>query len=107
MLAFDAAGNPGPAVYTGQTPTTDISNVLSGPFNNMGVPGAKSFHLGLEGYGNVANFPAAANPYFIRMASSPNATVIGDAVSQNPTFFALWIGTVSYTHLTLPTSDLV
>ena len=92
VLAFDAAGNPGPAVYTGQTPTTDISNVLSGPFNNMGVPGSKSFHLGLEGYGNVANFPAAANPYFIRMASSPNATVIGDAVSQNPTFFALWIG---------------
>lgn len=92
VLAFDAMGNPGPAIYTGESPTTDISNVISGPFNNMGVPGAKSFHLGLPGYGNVANFPAAANPYFVRMASSPDATVIGDAVSQNPTFFALWIG---------------
>lgn len=73
-------------------PTTDITNILTGPFNNMGVPGAKSFHLAASGYGNIANFPAAANPYYVRMASSPNSTVIADAVSQNPTFFSLWIG---------------
>ncbi|RMB57159.1 G-D-S-L family lipolytic protein [Dokdonia sinensis] len=91
VLATDANGNPGPAVLAG-TPTTDISNVLSGPFNNMGVPGAKSFHLVTPGYGNVANFPAAANPYFIRIASEPNATVLADAVAQNPSFFSLWIG---------------
>ena len=30
-----------------------------------------------------------ANPYFARMASSPNATVLEDAVSQNPTFFTI------------------
>ena len=92
VLAVDANGNPGPVRLQG-TPTTDIANKLSGSFNNMGVPGAKSFHLLAEGYGNLAGVPmGAANPYFARFASSDNATVIGDAVAQNPTFFSLWIG---------------
>ncbi|QLE01605.1 G-D-S-L family lipolytic protein [Galbibacter sp. BG1] len=91
VIKISADGSRNPVVLEG-TPTTDITNVLDGPFNNMGVPGAKSYHLGAAGYGNIANFPAAANPYFIRMASAPDATVIGDAVAQNPTFFSLWIG---------------
>jgi hypothetical protein len=92
VLSVDANGNPGPVRLEG-TPTTDITNKLSGPFNNMGVPGAKSFHLGAEGYGNVAGVPiGAANPYFARFASSESATVIGDAAAQNATFFSLWIG---------------
>ena len=79
----------GPAPIDG-TPTTEVTNVIAGPFNNMGVPGAKSFHLVAEGYGNLAGVPLGqANPYFARMASSPNATVLGDAVGQNPTFFIL------------------
>lgn len=89
-----AAGENGPfpARYAG-TPTTDINNVLEGPFNNMGVPGIKSFHILAEGYGNVAGVPGGlANPYFVRFASSPNATVLNDAVSQNPTFFSLLLG---------------
>jgi lysophospholipase L1-like esterase len=60
-------------------------------YNNMGVPGAKSFHLLAPGYGNVTNLPNA-NPYFIRHASTPNATVFADAMSKNPTFFTNWIG---------------
>src|SRR5690606_19200747 len=60
---------------------------------NMGVPGAKSFHLVAPGYGNPAGIAAGmANPYFARFASSDNATVIGDASAQQPTFFSLWIG---------------
>lgn len=89
ILSFKT-GAPNPVPVDGQG-TTEITNVLTGPFNNMGVPGAKSFHLGAQGYGNVQALPNA-NPYYIRMASSPNATVIGDAVAQNPTFFTLWIG---------------
>ena len=58
---------------------------LTGSFNNMGIPGAKSFHLLFNGY-------APLNPYFKRMASATTATVLGDALSQNPTFFSLWIG---------------
>jgi hypothetical protein len=72
------------------TPTTEVTNILSGSFNNMGVGGAKSFHLVAPGYGNLAGVPLGlANPYFARMASSPNATVLEDAVSQNGTFFTI------------------
>ena len=75
------------------TPTTEVTSKLTGPFNNMGVPGAKSFHLAAPGYGNVAGVATGqANPYFARFASSANATVIGDAIAQEPTFFSLWIG---------------
>tara|TARA_R110000850_G_scaffold232624_1_gene357706 strand:- start:512 stop:2134 length:1623 start_codon:yes stop_codon:yes gene_type:complete len=71
----------GPTVLNA-TPTTQVTEVLSGPFNNYGIPGLKSFHLGVAGYG-------FANPYFGRMASNPMATVLGDAVNENPTFFTL------------------
>lgn len=92
VLAVGPDGNPGPVRLEG-TPTTEITNKLSGPFNNMGVPGAKSFHLVAPGYGNVAGVPTgAANPYFARFASSEGATVISDASTQNVTFFSLWIG---------------
>lgn len=75
------------------TPLTEITEHQTGPFNNLGVPGAKSFHLLANGYGNVAGVPiGASNPYFVRFASSPTASVIEDAVAQNPTFFSLWIG---------------
>jgi len=72
------------------TPTTEVTTILTGPFNNMGVAGAKSFHFVAPGYGNLAGVPLGlANPYFARMASSPNATVLEDAVSQNGTFFTI------------------
>ncbi|KJD31307.1 G-D-S-L family lipolytic protein [Tamlana nanhaiensis] len=75
-------------------PTTDfLLNNPTGPFNNMGVPGAKGYHLIAPGFGNIANFPAAANPYFIRMTgSTPDASVLELAMAQNPTFFTLWAG---------------
>ena len=71
----------------------DIIGGLGKMFNNMGVPGAKSFHLGANGYGNLAGVSLGlANPYFVRFATGPTASVIGDAVAQAPTFFSLWIG---------------
>ncbi|MCF8715370.1 G-D-S-L family lipolytic protein [Joostella atrarenae] len=92
VIVIGADGSQTPQILEG-TPTTDITNVLEGPFNNMGVPGSKVYHLSLPGYGNIANLSlGAANPYFIRMASSPDVSVIEDAASQNPTFFSLWIG---------------
>src|SRR5690606_32355776 len=43
--------------------------------------------------GNVEGVATGgANPYFARFASSSGASVIEDAVAQNPTFFTLWIG---------------
>lgn len=87
-----STGSPLPIPVEGQG-TTEITNTLSGPFNNMGVPGATSFHLLAQGYGNVAGVAAGlANPYYARFASSPTSTILGDAAAQNPTFFTLWIG---------------
>ena len=74
-------------------PTTELLSGQPGPYNNMGVPGAKAVHLIAPGYGNIANLPLGkANPYFVRMASSPNTSVLQDAMAMNPTFFTLWIG---------------
>ncbi|MFT5503374.1 MAG: hypothetical protein ACI845_001184 [Gammaproteobacteria bacterium] len=73
--------------------STEIGVPLTGAFNNMGVPGSKSFHLGLPAYGDAAGVPGGtANPFFVRFASSGRTTVITDALSQATTFFSLWIG---------------
>ena len=77
-------------VYSTAVSTLDR---LTGTYNNMGVPGAKSFHLVANGYGNMAGLTTGtANPYFVRFASSSTASVLEDAKAQNPTFFSLWIG---------------
>lgn len=92
VLAFGEDG-PAPKVYTGMQPTTEVGEVLEGPFGNLGAPGAKSYHLVAPGYGNVEGVATGtANPYFARFASSPQTTVLADALVQEPTFFSLWIG---------------
>lgn len=96
-LVFDGSGPvPLSQLVNGIQPTTDIlNNSQSGPFNNLGVPGAKSFHLLAPGYGDfsgVISNPPTANPYFVRMASSSQTSVLADAIVQQPTFFTLWIG---------------
>ncbi|HPF11492.1 MAG TPA: G-D-S-L family lipolytic protein [Flavobacteriaceae bacterium] len=79
----------GPAVLEAN-PTTEVTSVVSGPFNNMGVPGAKSFHFVANGYGNLAGVPLGlANPYYARMASGANASILADALAQGPSFFSL------------------
>ncbi|NJN50114.1 MAG: hypothetical protein HC798_02465 [Polaribacter sp.] len=85
-LFFNGAG-PAPLQAT---PTTEVTARLTGAFGNLGIPGAKSFHLVAPGFGSLANVPLGlANPYFVRMSTSANATVLGDAMAQNPTFFTL------------------
>lgn len=74
-------------------PTIEVSSLQAKAYNNMGVPSAKSFHLLAAGYGNLANLQVGkANPYFVRHATSPNATILSDAMSLKPTFFTNWIG---------------
>jgi hypothetical protein len=60
--------------------TTDATVNLASTFNNFGVPGAKSFHITLSGYG-------ALNPYFGRMANTGASSMVGDAVNRQPSFF--------------------
>jgi len=62
--------------------TTNAVNNLGSTFNNVGVPGAKSFHIPFNGYG-------ALNPFYGRFASSPTSSMLEDALTQNPTFFTL------------------
>lgn len=82
----------GAGVSPAGAPTSQVTDKAVGSgFNNMGVPGAKIFHLLAAGYGNVANLPNA-NPYFCRFASTANARIIDDATAQNATFFSCWIG---------------
>lgn len=91
ILAFTADG-PAPTPISGQG-STEITNKLSGSFNNMGVPGSKSYELLAPGYGSLAGLAlGAANPYFVRFSSSETATVVGDAAAQGATFFSLWTG---------------
>ncbi|GAB5401757.1 MAG: SGNH/GDSL hydrolase family protein [Aureisphaera sp.] len=92
VLSTDANGNPFPAVLEGNA-TTDVTTSAAGPYNNMGVPGAKSYHLVAPGYGDASGVLAGtANPYFARMATSASTTVAADAATLSPSFFSLWIG---------------
>ena len=86
------AGTPTLSRANNNVATTNVLDKLTGPFNNLGVPGAKVAHLLAPGYGNPAGIGSTANPYFVRFASSPSTSVIADFVAQNPTFFSLWIG---------------
>jgi lysophospholipase L1-like esterase len=70
----------------------DALSPLGYPVNNLGVPGAKSFHLLAPKYGDFAGIGTYANPYFARFATSANSSVIMDAMALQPTFFTLWIG---------------
>lgn len=75
------------------TPTTNVLTKITGPLNNFGVPGAKSFHLVAANYGNPSGILlGTANPYYARFSSSNTSSVIDDAVAKSPTFFSYWIG---------------
>ncbi|MCB0481029.1 MAG: G-D-S-L family lipolytic protein [Flavobacteriales bacterium] len=97
--ATDCTGKSslGPVLATSSAPNpANFNNIgASGPYQNMGVPGARVGHLLYSGYGNAAGLttsPATANPYYVRFASSPNASILEDAMTSNPSFFTLWIG---------------
>jgi len=90
-----STGGGAPIAVSG-TPSTEILNpavVTAGPYNNCGVPGAKSFHLLSPSYGSAAGISlGTANPYYVRFAPNGTTSVLAYAMSQTPTFFSLWIG---------------
>ena len=66
---------------------------IQGPFNNIGVPGAKVITTTLRGFGNPANGEGNYNPFFTRMASDAKlASMLSDALLLKPTFFSVFIG---------------
>ena len=69
------------------------SVAAGGPYQNVGIPGAKSYHLVAAGYGNPAGIAnGTANPYFARFNNAPAGTLLSYVAQQKPTFFSLWIG---------------
>lgn len=56
-----------------------------GPFNNIGIPALKSFHMAVPGY-------AGLNPYYGRFASDNQGTVMDEIGRVNASFFTLWLG---------------
>ena len=72
-----------PVALPAQSPYESIAP--AGPYNNVGIPGIKSFHFLIPGY-------ASLNPYFGRIAETQTQTVLQYVAKQNPTFFTLWAG---------------
>ncbi|WP_051203381.1 SGNH/GDSL hydrolase family protein [Hugenholtzia roseola] len=76
-------------VATENDPTVFQSVAAQAPFQNLGVPGARSFHLVTPLFGA----PQGGNPFFTRFCTAPGEkSVLDEAVAQAPTFFTLWIG---------------
>lgn len=85
---------PVPKATAGDTDAFKTSVYASqGPFNNMGVPGAKVITAVQTGYGNPSLGTGNFNSFFYRMASNPaTASMLSDAVAMNPTFFSVFLG---------------
>jgi hypothetical protein len=91
LKVVNGALAPKPTVGDMSIFTTPIG--AEGPYNNVGVPGAKAVHLLAPGFGNPGAGANNYNPFYTRFASNPaSSSVIGDAMLNNPTFFSLWVG---------------
>lgn len=70
---------------------SNLVYATEGPFNNMGVPGAKLIYTLVPGYGNAANGTGKYNPFFYRMAANPVASsILSDAVAVKASFFTIF-----------------
>ncbi|MEJ6582451.1 MAG: hypothetical protein QNL61_08420 [Crocinitomicaceae bacterium] len=84
-----------PIRIAGAGDMTQLMNQYAGygPFNNFGVPGMSALSINVAGFGNPANGVGNFNPYFARFTSNEaTASVLSDAVAQNPTFFTIMLG---------------
>lgn len=94
-LFYEQLCTGGKGFFTRYESATGDASIFSdnvsalGPFNNLGVPGTKSFNFNDQFYGN----PTLGNPFYARFAKIPGtSTLLSEAVSINPTFFTLLIG---------------
>lgn len=93
LSIVNGALTPRPVAASGDMSIFTTSVASQGPFNNMGVPGAKVTTAVYPGYGNPANGAGNYNPFFTRMTTAPStASMLTDAVAQRPTFFSVFLG---------------
>ncbi|HEX9650765.1 MAG TPA: hypothetical protein VGA21_09395 [Cyclobacteriaceae bacterium] len=104
-LLLQLVGNPPTPVPTPQLSDGGaIPNILVNPsfaysgnkatLNNFAVPGIQVGQALIPETGdwNNSGHPAF-NPYYARFASAPGtSTILGDALTRNPTFFFFWLG---------------
>jgi len=71
-------------------PDPDWLIQVTGPFNNLGVPGIRVKDITVNGYGSSPQ----ANPYFYRMlgGKDANTSYLQMVSESNPTFFTSWLG---------------
>ena len=94
-LFFNGAG---PATVSGNI-SNEATSTMPGPYNNMAFPFVNGIHMVAPGYGSLAGLAAgAANPWFVRSASSDGATVLGDAAGQMPSFVTVMPGNDFYAY---------
>ncbi len=81
-----------PVLFAASADSTFFNYIgAQGPYNNMGVPGMKSFDLDSAEFGSP--FLNVGNSFYSRFATSPdNSTVLSDAKRQLPTFFTFSLG---------------
>lgn len=87
--------SPVPFAQTGDFSIFTTNIASQGPFNNMGIPGAKATTAVYPGYGNPANGFGNYNPFFTRIlqpSEFATASMLSKAAAQNPTFFSVFIG---------------
>lgn len=72
-------------------PDANFLQKVSGPFNNMGVPGIRVLDITVNGYGAD---PQQGNPFFWRMLpeTAPLTSYLEAVVASDPTFFTCWLG---------------
>lgn len=93
LSVVNGALTPRPVAANGDISIFTNSVAAQGPFNNMGVPGAKVTTAVFPGYGNPANGAGNYNPFFTRMTTAPaSASMLSDAAAQHPTFFTVFLG---------------
>lgn len=66
-------------------PANFVSVAAGGPYNNIGVPGVKTFHMFFEQL-------AVVNPYYARFAPDGNTPLINLTAAFDASFFTLWLG---------------
>jgi len=70
----------------------DLANLQSvagdGPFNNIAVPGVKTYHF----FTDLLAHPVYGNPYYRRFAPDESTPLINLTAGIDASFFTLWIG---------------